>query len=301
MLGSKRKEKTGIDPEQREMIENAQRRIKQKRGLFTHFIVFLVGAIGLIIISKVLMQNEPMPILGVEWWIWLIFIWLLLLLYHAFSVFVTKRLLGPEWEKKQYDKLVQKQQERVVKLEEKIEKNHPLPAISNVEQDSANHGKQLTMIAAMDGNMGLGKENDLVWHLPDDFQRFKKLTSGHYIIMGRKTFESLPGKLPNRTHIVITRDENYKAEGAIVTHDLETAIAAASDDDQPFIIGGGEIYKQALEKSNRLELTRVHHVFDVDTYFPEFRKRNWKLLETRHHPADERHKYAFDYETWVRR
>jgi dihydrofolate reductase len=107
--------------------------------------------------------------------------------------------------------------------------------------------------------------------------------------------------LPNRTHIIITRDKNYKAESAIITHDLETAIAAASDDDQPFIIGGGEIYKQALDKAHTLELTRIHHVFEVDTYFPDFSTRKWELIKTEHHPVDEKHKYPFDYETWKRK
>lgn len=99
------------------------------------------------------------------------------------------------------------------------------------------------MIAAAGENDALGKDQDMVWHLPDDFKRFKKLTTGHHIIMGRKTFETFPKPLPNRTHVVITRKENYLAKDAIVVNSLEEALEIAKSDKEPFIIGGGEIYK----------------------------------------------------------
>lgn len=159
----------------------------------------------------------------------------------------------------------------------------------------------LTMIAAAAENNALGKENDLVWHLPDDFKRFKKLTSGHHIIMGRKTFESFPQPLPNRTHIIITRNKDYKAKGAVVVHSLERAIEIANGDSQPFIIGGGEIYKQALPYSDKIELTRVHSEFEADTFFPEIDENNWKLVKEEFHPADEKHEHAFTYLTYERR
>ena len=104
----------------------------------------------------------------------------------------------------------------------------------------------ITIIAAAGENNELGKDNDLVWHLPDDFKRFKQLTTGHHIIMGRKTFESFPKPLPNRTHIVITRKKDYKKEGAVVVHSIKEALKKAEGDAQPFIIGGGEIYKMGL-------------------------------------------------------
>src|SRR5210317_2606160 len=105
----------------------------------------------------------------------------------------------------------------------------------------------ITIIAATGENNELGKDNDLVWHLPDDFKRFKQLPTGHHMIMGRKTFESFPKPLPNRTHIVITRQQNYKVpEGVIVVQTLEDALDAAKNDKQPFVIGGGEIYKLAM-------------------------------------------------------
>ncbi|MGM0932714.1 MAG: dihydrofolate reductase [Bacteroidota bacterium] len=159
----------------------------------------------------------------------------------------------------------------------------------------------LTMIAAAAENNALGKENDLVWHLPDDFKRFKKLTTGHHIIMGRKTFESFPQTLPNRTHIIITRNKDYKAKGAVVVHSLERALEIAKDDPQPFIIGGGEIYKQALPYSEKIELTRVHSEFEADTFFPEIDNTNWELVNEEFHPTDEKHKYAFTYLTYERR
>ncbi len=298
MFGKKKKDAPGIDLVQKELIENAQKRIKQKRGLFTHFIVFLTGSVGLIIISQVLMETQPVKILGIDWWVWVIFVWLLILIYHGFKVFVTQRLLGPEWEKRQYDRLVKKQNDRISQLELKINKEMPAPVVNPTMETPLK--KTITMIAAADGNLGLGKDGDLVWHLPDDFKRFKALTTGHHIIMGRKTFESFPKPLPDRTHVIITRDKGYKAAGCIVVHDLQTALATTTGDPEPFVIGGGEIYKLALPYADRLELTRIHGVFEVDAYFPEFSKSDWKLVKTEHHPIDERHEYAFDYETWER-
>lgn len=158
----------------------------------------------------------------------------------------------------------------------------------------------ITMIAAAAENNALGKDNDLVWHLPDDFKRFKELTTGHHIIMGRKTFESFPKPLPNRTHVVITRKKNYKKEGAVVVNSLEEALELAKEDRQPYIIGGGEIYRLALPEADRIELTRVHGTFEADAFFPEIDENNWKLVSSTFHPKDERHQYAFTYLTYER-
>ncbi|HER39996.1 MAG TPA: dihydrofolate reductase, partial [Salinimicrobium catena] len=136
------------------------------------------------------------------------------------------------------------------------------------------------MIAAAAENNALGKDNDLVWHLPDDFKRFKQLTTGHHIIMGRKTFETFPKPLPNRTHIVITRKKDYQKEGAIVVNSLEEALELAKDDPQPFIIGGGEIYELALPETDKIELTRVHGTFEADAFFPEIDEENWELVSS---------------------
>lgn len=159
----------------------------------------------------------------------------------------------------------------------------------------------LTIIAAAGENNALGKENDLVWHLPDDFKRFKELTSGHHIIMGRKTFESFPKPLPKRTHLVITRKDNYKKEGIIVVHSIERAIEFSKEDPQTFIIGGGEIYKMGLELADRIELTRVHGTFEADTFFPEIDESKWDLVSKVFHDKDEKHDFAFTYLTYDRK
>ena len=159
------------------------------------------------------------------------------------------------------------------------------------------------MIAAVGEDNALGKDNDLLWHLPDDFKRFKNLTTGHTIIMGRKTFESFPKPLPNRTHIVITRDMNYKTEGldCIVVHSLEQALQKVANEETSFIIGGGEIYKQGARFANKIELTRVHGTFeDADTFFPTLDMTQWKLMAEEFHAKDEKHKFDFTYLTYVR-
>jgi dihydrofolate reductase len=159
----------------------------------------------------------------------------------------------------------------------------------------------ITMIAAAGENNELGLNNMLVWHLPDDFRRFKQLTTGHHIIMGRKTFESFTSPLPNRTHIVVSRNGDYSAKDVTIVHSIEEAIEKSNPDPQPFIIGGGEIYAQGLEIANKIELTRVHATFDADTFFPDIPESDWELIEEHYHPIDDRHDYAFTYETWIRR
>ncbi|RTE52902.1 dihydrofolate reductase [Arenibacter aquaticus] len=161
----------------------------------------------------------------------------------------------------------------------------------------------LTIIAAAAENNALGKNNDLLWHLPDDFKRFKSLTSGHKIIMGRKTFESFPKPLPNRTHIIITRDKDYEVGHAdcMVVHSMDEALALVKEDPLAFIIGGGEIYKIGMEYANHMELTRVHGSFEADTFFPDFDEDQWELTNKEHHPKDERHKYDFTYLTYIKK
>jgi len=159
----------------------------------------------------------------------------------------------------------------------------------------------ITMIAAAGENNELGKDNDLVWHLPDDFKRFKDLTTGHHIIMGRKTFESFPKLLPNRTHVVITRNQEYRADGVIMVYDMETALEIAKEDPQPFIIGGGEIYRIGMDYADKIELTRIYGTFEADTYFPEIPEEDWELVQEEPHDIDERHNYRFTYQTFVKK
>jgi dihydrofolate reductase len=159
----------------------------------------------------------------------------------------------------------------------------------------------ITVIAAVAENNALGKENQLLWHLPDDFKRFKTLTSGHYIIMGRKTFESFPKPLPNRTHVIISRQTNYQPEGCIVVNSLVQAIEACPKTEEVFIIGGGEIYRQSIEVADKLDLTKVHATFEADTYFPEVDLSQWRLVFEEYHPKDERHDFAFTFQTYFRK
>jgi len=158
----------------------------------------------------------------------------------------------------------------------------------------------IILIAAAAQNNALGKDNQMLWHLPADFRRFKALTSGHHIIMGRKTFESLPGMLPSRTHIIVTRQSDFSVPGCIIANSLEDAIELAPADEDVFVIGGAQIYRQALPIADRVELTRVHTTLDADAYFPELDPAQWKLVSTEEHPTDERHAYAFTFETYDR-
>lgn len=157
----------------------------------------------------------------------------------------------------------------------------------------------ITIIAAAGENNSLGKDNTLVWHLPDDFKRFKELTSGNYILMGRKTFESFPKPLPNRKHLIITRQVNYQVpENCFIFDNIQSALEFCNNEDV-WIIGGGEIYKQSMEIANRIELTRVHSDFEADTYFPPITEK-WELVKEESHTIDDRHKYDFTYLTYDR-
>jgi dihydrofolate reductase len=164
---------------------------------------------------------------------------------------------------------------------------------------------KISMIAAMSRNRVIGRENDLPWHLPDDFQFFKDTTSGRHVIMGRKNYESLPHRfrpLPNRTNIVMTRNDSFYAEGVTIVKDLPTAlaIAKANQEEEAFIIGGGQIYTLGLAYAECIYLTEIDAVIEGDTYFPEFDSSIWKETSRTHHPIDERHSYAFDFVTYVK-
>ena len=159
----------------------------------------------------------------------------------------------------------------------------------------------IIMIAAASENNALGKNNELVWHLPNDFKRFKSLTSGHHIIMGRKTFESFPKPLPNRTHIVISRQENYAPQGCIVVKSMAKAIEICPLDESVYIIGGGEIYNLGLPFSDKIELTRVHHNFEADAFFPEINPQDWEIVNSEFQPKDDKHQFDYTYQTYVRK
>ncbi len=152
----------------------------------------------------------------------------------------------------------------------------------------------ISIIVAIASNNAIGKNNDLLWHLPNDLKRFKRLTTGHKIIMGRNTFLSLPIRpLPNRTSIVITDDKNDHFPGASCVYSVEEAIQHVEPGEEAFIIGGGMVYKQFLPLAAKLYLTLVHHDFDADTFFPEINYSEWEEIERTDNKADD--KFPFDY------
>ena len=159
----------------------------------------------------------------------------------------------------------------------------------------------ITIIAAASQNNALGKDNNLLWHLPEDFKRFKQITTGHYIIMGRKTFESFPKPLPNRTHIIITRQSEYIAQGCIVVNSLEDAVKSAPKNEEVFIIGGAQIYEQSLQFADKIDLTRVHAKLDADAFFPDFDTSEWDLVFSEKHFKDDKHIYDYTFETYLKK
>lgn len=159
----------------------------------------------------------------------------------------------------------------------------------------------ISIIAAVAENNALGKDNQLIWHLPADLKRFKKVTLNHHIIMGRKTFESLGKPLPNRTSIIITRNKNYQVEGCIVVNSLEQALEAAKADENPYILGGAEIYKQAINIADELDLTFVHHPFEADAFFPEIDTSIWKETSREDFKADDKNKYDYSFVTYLKK
>ena len=159
----------------------------------------------------------------------------------------------------------------------------------------------IILIAAIANNNELGKNNEIIWHLPDDFKRFKQLTTGHHIIMGRKTFESFPKPLPNRTHIVISRQKNYAPAGCIVVGNLEAALEKCPKDQNVFIIGGAQIYALALPICDKLELTKIDGSFEADAYFPDINNDKWQLVNEEFHGKDEKHAFEFSYQTFLKR
>jgi len=163
--------------------------------------------------------------------------------------------------------------------------------------------KELIIIAAAGANNALGKNNKLLWHLPEDFKHFKQTTMGAPMLMGRKTFESLPGVLPNRKHIIITRDLEYTVphQDCTVVHSIDQAIELVKDANKAFIIGGGQLYEQCMVKASKIILTRVHQEFEADTFFPEIDTTLWEVTTAIDYPKDDRNPISFSIETYQRR
>ncbi len=161
--------------------------------------------------------------------------------------------------------------------------------------------RELTIIAAVSINNVIGNNNKLIWKLSNDLRRFRDLTTNHSVIMGRKTFESLPEPLPNRDNIVITRDTNYSKPGIQVCSSIEDAISLTKKDIQPYIIGGGEIYSQTINIVDKIELTRVHQEFDGDAYFPEIPLDIFELINEENHNSDLENEFDYSYLTYIKR
>jgi dihydrofolate reductase len=158
----------------------------------------------------------------------------------------------------------------------------------------------ISLIVAASRNNAIGKNNQLLWHLPKDLKFFKNTTWGMPVIMGRKTFEAVGKPLPGRTNIVITSNENFSAAGVLTTTSLEQALQKARETNgkEIFIIGGGNIYRQTMDIADRIYMTRVHADIEGDTFFPEMEESQWTLQDAIDIPADEKHAYPFTIETW---
>ena len=158
----------------------------------------------------------------------------------------------------------------------------------------------ISLVVAASENNAIGKNNQLIWHLPNDLKFFKNTTWGFPVIMGRKSFESVNKPLPGRTNIVITTNPDWKAETVIVVNNLKDAIQKAGETNskQIFIIGGGEIYKQSMDIADSIYITRVHADLQGDTFFPVIDKSKWKLTSNQDFEADEKHAYSYSFQIW---
>jgi dihydrofolate reductase len=161
----------------------------------------------------------------------------------------------------------------------------------------------ISLIVAAAENNAIGKNNQLLWHLPNDLKFFKNTTWGMPVIMGRKTFESVNKPLPGRFNIVITRQQGWKAENVITAAGLQDALRKAAETNckEAFIIGGGEIYKQSIEIADKIYITRVHATLDGDTFFPAIDESKWELIKNQDFTADEKHAFAYSFQTWQKK
>jgi dihydrofolate reductase len=157
----------------------------------------------------------------------------------------------------------------------------------------------VTIVVAIAENYAIGKNNQLLWHMPADLKHFKQITSGHTIIMGRKTYDSVGKPLPNRRNIIISR-QDVTIPGCEVVKSVDEALELCTNEEEVFIVGGAEIYRLAINKNDRIYLTIIHHSFDADSFFPEIDYMEWKQVSREDHPADEKHKYAYSFITLER-
>ena len=289
----KKKPDNTINPQQVALVEHAQHRIAQKRRFQTHLLATLFLVFFAFVLDFAFEYKADFMPFNTRWSFAITSLLGILLVIHFLKVYVFYSFMGKAWEAEQMEFLLEKQAIKVEKLKRTMDKEAALKASAEWEREKQH--KNITMIAAVAENNALGKDNKLIWHLSGDLKRFKNLTKGHHVIMGRKTFESMPKALPNRTNVVISRQKEYTAENAHVVHSLEAALALAQEDDQPFIIGGGEIYRQGLAFANCIELTRVHNDFEADTFFPEIDTAVCREVWRENHDKNEKHAHAFSF------
>ncbi|MDB4144786.1 dihydrofolate reductase [Flavobacteriaceae bacterium] len=290
----KNNDSSDINEDQIALIEYAQNRIKSKKRLFFHFSIMIIGFISMLTSNLIFEFKKDIILFDFPWSYWLCSTWFFLFFIHLFNVYVTNKFMGKKWEKNQMKKLVNKQQIKIAEIKTELEKEARIIAESQLFSQNSSKNT-VTLIAAASENNIIGKDNKLIWRLSDDLKHFKELTKGHFVIMGRKTFESMPKALPNRTNVIITRKTDYKAENAIVVNSLEKALKVAENDNQPFIIGGGEIYKLSIEIADRIELTRVHKSIEGDTSFPEINLEKWQEVKNEKRLKDEKNEYDFSF------
>jgi dihydrofolate reductase len=161
----------------------------------------------------------------------------------------------------------------------------------------------ISLVVAMDKNRGIGRENQLPWKLPSDLKRFKKLTMGHHLVMGRKTYETIGRPLPGRVMIVVTRQKDYVAEGCIVVNSIKKAISIAEDrhEEELFVIGGGEIFQQIFNIADKIYLTNVHAEVKAKIYFPEVDPGSWELITKQMPEQPDQDQYTTDFQILIRK
>lgn len=160
---------------------------------------------------------------------------------------------------------------------------------------------RISLVVAMGKNRVIGAEGRIPWHLPNELKLFRRITMGHHIIMGRKTYESIGRLLPGRTTVIVTRQPGYAVPGAVVAHSIDEAIAGCREDDEMMVIGGGELYRAILPRADRIYLTTVDAEPSGDTFMPHLDQKEWHVASSEAFPADDRHPYAYRFEVWDRK
>lgn len=289
------KSSSDINQEQIEQLEYAQKRINQKKNLYYNFVLFLFASVICLTLDHIFSVFGNVYFLNYSWSFWIIFIWFFALLFHVFNVYVTNKFINNSWVKKQKAKLINLQKMKIENLKNEMENESKIIA----ESELFNKKNQLiTIIVAAAENNIIGNDNKLIWHLSDDLKRFKELTKGHHVIMGRKTFESIGRPLPNRINFIVSTTIT-EIEGAQVFKSTEEALSEANklcielNYEEIVIIGGGYLFRDTLSIVNKLVLTEVDCEIDGDVYYPDIDLDSWQNTETSEHKKDSENEFDF--------